>query len=195
VTKKYVPLDGPYVDFIRAESTRYWNDLAKEYKNRNGETVPLLTEDDVRDFALRHNLKAGHDRWLAASHAVAASYRTDLRREEFQRLVALAATQDRALRLRPQPIEILVAIEAIRPPDRASQRQSVEITPTRRRGRPGWDIETYRKHLAEAQREAEKNGDDPTRLSHVAKYFKNLHGEPDVDIGWLRRLNRRFLPA
>ena len=190
------PLDGPYVDFIRAETRGRWEDLTAAYAARTGHTVPLLTDAVVREFADRNHVPPG-SQWLTASLSYAAAYRRDLRPEEFQRLLALVSRDDLSLQLQPQPIEILDAIDSIRPAPAMAIKPPVTvptIKPIRSPGRPKWERHIFIAHFAGAQREAESHGDDPTRLSLVAKYFKNLSDEPDVDVGWLRKLRARFLP-
>jgi hypothetical protein len=107
-------LKGPYVEMIEAQTRAYWNHLTTEYFERTGIRVPLLTEEDVRAFALSRTLPDGANAWLVYSLAVAGNIRSDIPAPEFRQLFAIVQAGNAALQLKPQPIEILTAIEALR---------------------------------------------------------------------------------
>ena len=109
-------LTGPYFDEIRALVNEHRNDLIQRYKERYGVTVPVLTRQQVREAALKSESSTGTDWWLTVALGIVSAFRPDLDPLELRRVFSLVRRGDPTLQLNPQPIEILTAIEALRPP-------------------------------------------------------------------------------
>lgn len=111
-------LDGPYFDERRAQFSEHITELTERYEEKYGVTVPVINRQQVRETALKSDLPPGTNWWLEVALAIASAQRRDLDRSEFQRVFALATRGDLTFELNPQPIQILTAMAAVRPPKR-----------------------------------------------------------------------------
>src|SRR4051812_40237945 len=114
-------LDGPYVEYVRAETASYLDQLTRRYEEKYGVRVPRRTRKSVERSARNTRLSAGANGWLEVAIAIAAALRPDLDGLEFRRVFQIATGGDLSFLLNPPPIEILSDIQAGGRPTPASK--------------------------------------------------------------------------